>query len=111
MSGECDKCGWHATECKCDQIRLNEQMLTNQELLDIWNDMDYNIKLAMTEFIFQRLTDEPSVSFRKMIYDRLGFGPDAYSPLYNAGGMTITNALDDYRDDGFEGIPNDGKEF
>ena len=30
-------------------------------------------------------------SFRYLIYDRLGFGPEAYVPLYEAGGMTITN--------------------
>lgn len=33
-------------------------------------------------------------SFRCLIYDRLGFGPDAYVPLYSAGGMTISNELD-----------------
>jgi len=31
-------------------------------------------------------------SFRYFIYDRLGFGPEAYSSLYMAGGMAFTNA-------------------
>lgn len=31
-------------------------------------------------------------SFRHFIYDRLGFGQDAYAPLYQAGGMVFTNA-------------------
>lgn len=31
-------------------------------------------------------------SFRHLIYDRLGFGPEAYTPLYLAGGMDFTNA-------------------
>ncbi len=31
-------------------------------------------------------------TFRYLIYDRLGFGPDAYEPLYKAGGLVISNA-------------------
>jgi hypothetical protein len=30
-------------------------------------------------------------TFRYLIYDRLGFSPDAYVPLYYAGGMHITD--------------------
>lgn len=30
--------------------------------------------------------------FRHLIYDRLGFGAEAYVPLYEAGGMEFTNA-------------------
>ena len=32
-------------------------------------------------------------SFRYLIYDRMGYGPEAYQPLYEAGGLAITNAL------------------
>jgi hypothetical protein len=32
-------------------------------------------------------------SFRHLIYDHMGFGPEAYKPLYLAGGMEITNEL------------------
>jgi len=31
-------------------------------------------------------------SFRYLIYGRLGFGEEAYGPLYEAGGMEFTNA-------------------
>lgn len=31
-------------------------------------------------------------SFRYLIYERLGFGPEAYVPMYEAGGMEFTNA-------------------
>lgn len=34
-------------------------------------------------------------SFRYMIYDRMGYGPDAYTPIYLAGGMELTNAFFD----------------
>jgi len=32
-------------------------------------------------------------SFRHLIYDRMGFGAEAYEPLYRAGGMCITNKM------------------
>lgn len=32
-------------------------------------------------------------SFRKTIYGLMGYGPEAYVPLYLAGGMSITNAI------------------
>jgi hypothetical protein len=31
-------------------------------------------------------------SYRYLIYDRMGFGPEAYLPLYEAGGLEISNA-------------------
>jgi hypothetical protein len=43
--------------------------------------------------------DQPC-SFRYLIYDIMGYGHDAYLPLYAARGMEITNAfveLDDFR--------------
>ena len=58
--------------------------------------------IEQTSWVFERLADNllcPG-SFRKVIYDRMGYGPDAYSPLYLAGGMSITNAsieADDWR--------------
>ena len=56
-------------------------------------DCDYETKLAVTAWIFGHIVDHAAEggSFRYLIYDRLGFGPDAYIPLYNAGGMTISN--------------------
>jgi len=30
-------------------------------------------------------------TFRYLIYERMGFGPEAYEPLYQAGGMAISN--------------------
>jgi len=32
-------------------------------------------------------------TFRYLIYDRMGYGPEAYLPLYEAGGMAISNAF------------------
>jgi hypothetical protein len=34
-------------------------------------------------------------SYRHLIYDRMGYGPDAYLPLCEAGGLEISNAFHD----------------
>ena len=39
-------------------------------------------------------------TFRYLIYQRMKYGPEAYSPLLSAGGMNLTNAfidLEEYR--------------
>jgi hypothetical protein len=41
---------------------------------------------------------EAKGSFRYLIYDIMDYGPEAYQPLYIAGGMTITNALFDFEE-------------
>jgi hypothetical protein len=53
-------------------------------------------KLAVTAWVFGKIVDhaEQGGTFRYLIYDRLGFGPEAYVPLYLAGGMTISNEFD-----------------
>ena len=57
---------------------------------------DYQTKLDIASWVISKIDEhgnEPG-SFRYLIYQRLGFGPDAYVPLYEAGGMNITNELD-----------------
>lgn len=51
------------------------------------------MKLAVVAWVFGNIVDHATEggTFRYLIYDRLGFGPEAYVPLYNAGGMTISN--------------------
>ena len=57
---------------------------------------DYETRLAITAAVFKAIVEhagDPG-TFRYLIYERLGFGPDAYLPLYNAGGMVISNEFD-----------------
>lgn len=49
--------------------------------------------LEIVEALFHCITQDPPGSFRRLIYERLGFDHSCYEPLYSAGGMTITNAL------------------
>lgn len=54
---------------------------------------DYNTRLAITTDVFKKILEHAKEggTFRYLIYERLGFGPDAYFPLYEAGGMVISN--------------------
>lgn len=57
---------------------------------------DDQTKLDIAAWVISKIDEhgnDPG-SFRHLIYDRLGFGPEAYVPLYSAGGMNITNELD-----------------
>ncbi len=58
-------------------------------------DCPEDIRLAVTAQVFKAIVDNATQggSFRSLIYGHLGFGPEAYLPLYEAGGMTINNEL------------------
>src|SRR5882672_283904 len=53
----------------------------------------YETRLAVTAQVFKAIVDHATEggTFRHLIYNRLGFGPDSYIPLYEAGGLTIHN--------------------
>lgn len=57
---------------------------------------DYQTRLDIAAWVISKIDEhgENPGSFRYLIYNLLGFGPDAYVPLYEAGGMNITNELD-----------------
>ena len=75
----------------------SEQEEMNAEFLEqAWCKIPSNQRLEIVECIFRCITQDPPGSFRRMIYDRLGFTPYAYAPLYCAGGMDISNALSTY---------------
>lgn len=65
-------------------------------------DHERSATIDQVAWVFRHLVSAMTEgsSFRHLIYNRLGFGPEAYRPLYEAGGMVLTNAfcdLDDYR--------------
>lgn len=63
---------------------------------DILDKTDNETKLAVTAWVFTNIVRHAMEggSFRYLIYDRLGFGPEAYVSLYDAGGMEISNEFD-----------------
>ena len=53
--------------------------------------------IEQVAWVFHKINENAgNGSFRYLIYDRMGFGPEAYIPLYEAGGMKINNAF--YKD-------------
>lgn len=63
---------------------------------DIVAKTDYETKLAVTAWVFRNIVEHAmhGGSFRHLIYERLRFNMDAYVPLYDAGGMVISNEFD-----------------
>lgn len=62
---------------------------------------DNQTKLDIAAWVISKIDEhgrDPG-SFRYLIYERLGFGMDAYVPLYEAGGMNITNEFDYGKDE------------
>jgi hypothetical protein len=49
-------------------------------------------------WVFEMISKNPVGSFRYLIYDKMGFKQENYLELYEAGGMTITNAIFKYKD-------------
>jgi hypothetical protein len=56
----------------------------------------YETRLAVVAWVMKHICDHAREggTFRYLIYERLGFNQDAYLPLYEAGGMTISNEFD-----------------
>ena len=68
----------------------------DKELKQLADECPNDVKLAVTAWVIKHIVEHAyeGGSFRTLIYDRFGFGPEAYVPLYSAGGMTITNEFD-----------------
>lgn len=71
-------------------------MMENYYLNDLVENCDYDTKLAVTAWVFKNIVEHAKEggSYRYLIYDRLGFDLDAYVPLFEAGGMEISNEFD-----------------
>ena len=62
---------------------------------EIVNKLDDETKIAVTRWVFKHVVNhaKDGGSYRYLIYDRLGFGMEAYVPLCEDG-MTISNCFD-----------------
>jgi hypothetical protein len=67
----------------------------DKELDDIVEWCDHTMKLAVTKWVMKHIVEHAKEggSYRYLIYDRLGFGPEAYAPLCSDG-LTISNEFD-----------------
>lgn len=90
---ECDKQANLIQQLQTKNLDQSGNMKTFEELV---SGCDYDTKLAITAWVFEHIVNHAKQggSYRYLIYSRLGFGPDAYVPLYEAGGMEISNEFD-----------------
>ena len=67
----------------------------DKEYADMVEWCDHDMKLAVTKWVMKHIVEHAKEggSYRYLIYDRLGFGPEAYAPLCSDG-MTISNEFD-----------------
>lgn len=63
------------------------------------HDEDSSPTAKQVAWVFKHLDDhlKEGGTFRKLIYDRLGFGVEEYQLFYGAGGMNISNAFCELR--------------
>jgi hypothetical protein len=64
-------------------------------MLELVDKCDYDTKLAVTAWAMKHIVDHArdGGTYRYLIYDRLGFEPDAYAPLCSDG-LTISNEFE-----------------
>jgi hypothetical protein len=65
------------------------------EYAKIADECDHETKIAVVKWAMKHIVDHAKEggTYRYLIYDRLGFGPEAYAPLCSDG-MTISNEFD-----------------
>jgi hypothetical protein len=82
--------------------KIGEAMAEREKDIDnLAETCDYDMKLAVTKWVFKHIAAHGAEggSYRYLIYERLGFGPDAYAPLCSDG-LFISNEFD------AEALPN-----
>lgn len=85
-----------------DFKKIGELMAEREKDLDkLAETCDYDMKLAVTRWVMKHIAEhgKDGGSYRYLIYERLGFGPDAYAPLCSDG-LFISNEFD------AEALPN-----
>ena len=81
---------WEASQ---ELAKLMEE--ANASLDEMADNCPNELKIAVTRWAMKHIVEHAREggSYRTLIYDRLGFGPEAYSPLCDDG-LTISNEFD-----------------
>ena len=63
-----------------------------KEIKKVWDSLTEVQRLAATAYVFRKICENAkgNGTYRNLIYDKLGFGPDAYLTLLPEG-MHISN--------------------
>jgi hypothetical protein len=90
MTDEKETTWWEASQ---ELSKLIEK--SNNDLDEMADKCPSELKLAVTRWAMKHIVDHAREggSYRYLIYNRLGFGPEAYVPLCDDG-LTISNEFD-----------------
>lgn len=92
---------------------LAEMLDSYEDRLDLLaSNCDPEMKLAVTRWVMKNIVEHArdGGSYRYLIYERLGFGPEAYAPLCSDG-ITISNEFDlDLKDNLIEALQKNDME-
>jgi hypothetical protein len=82
-------------------METNSSLEIEKKSEETWNSLTQEQQLDVFCAVARRLYQGEIVdkgSFRYILYDIFKFGPEAYTPVYNAGYMMIHNAICDQKD-------------
>ena len=81
-------------ELRHSYAEFRDQEIKRQE--QVVAEMDYNLKMDVVAWTMRKICEHArdGGTYRYLIYDRMGFQPDAYAVLMEAGGMEICNHFD-----------------
>ena len=70
------------------------------EKFEMYGEEHDKPSIEQVAWVFKHLDDHlrEGGSYRYLIYERMGFGLEAYVPLYEHGGMNLSNAFFDVRE-------------
>ena len=80
--------------------RIQEEYRVNfdKEAEDAWNSLDYDWQLRVFYAVVKRIYEaeiKEKGTYRYVLYDKFGFGPEAYVIGMNCGYMYLHNAIFD----------------
>lgn len=94
------------------RIQEEARVSFDREAEDAWNSLDYSNQLRVFYAVVKRIYEGEAKdrgTYRYILYDKFGFGPEAYVIGMDAGFMYLHNAYVDI--DEFEDLRKENKEL
>lgn len=83
------------------RIQEEAKAAFEKEADDAWNSLDYNHQLRIFYAVVKRIYEgeiKEKGTYRYILYDKFGFGPEAYIKGMDCGFMYLHNAISDGED-------------
>lgn len=103
---------WVAASQKLEEILEEARLVFGKEAEEYWNSLNYYQQLKVFYSVVKRIYEgeaKDKGSYRYILYDKFGFGPEAYAIGMDAGFMYLHNAYVDI--DEFEALRRENNEL